>query len=373
MRRWSGFALALAFTAGQAAAQEDAPPWPPLSILGDEVAPGQRRRLELALTESFSGSDIPTPVVVIRGAEPGPTLCLIAGIHGDEVNGIEIVRRLVEHVEPEGLRGTILAVPIVNLPAFRRGSRYLPDRRDLNRYFPGSPTGSVASRMAHAFFDKVIRRCDALVDMHTGSFHRANLFQVRADLSRDDILELARGFDAVVVVNNRGQLGTLRRAASDAGIPAVTIEAGEPTRFLEREVDRGVVGIEGLLSYLGMRDAAFLLEEADQMIYYKSSWVRSEAGGILSSRVALGERVTRGQVLGLVTNPISSKVAPIHSPYDGRVIGMALDQLVMPGFAAFHVALDSEERISSDERFPQDLDGVMGEEAHEIDVEERNE
>ena len=177
-------------------------------------------------------------MLVVAGAQAGPVVCLTGGIHGDELNGVEVVRRsLAQARSPRELRGTLIGVPIVNLAAFRRGSRYLPDRRDLNRFFPGNARGSSAARLARSLFD-VLRHCDALVDVHSGSFHRTNLPQVRGDLRKPEVLRLAKAFGSEIAVHNEGRPGTLRRAATEAGIPAIAYEAGEPMRFQEDAIDR---------------------------------------------------------------------------------------------------------------------------------------
>jgi predicted deacylase len=294
----------------------------------------------LVVTASLAGVDIATPVFVQRGFAPGPALCLTAGIHGDEVNGVEVVRRVLAQVDAKTLKGTLISVPIVNVSAVRRGSRYLPDRRDLNRYFPGHPNGSAASRIAHRFFDSVIRHCDALVDIHTGSFHRSNLHQLRADLRRPQVLELARGLGSQIVIHNTGRTGTLRGAAVAAGVPAITIEGGEPARLSIPEVELGVASILRLMANLEMFPGAILPDtQPVQEFYDRGHWIRASVGGILVSRVELGQRVRQGQELGTITDPLSSRGQRILAPSTGRIVGMAFDQLVMPGFAAFHVAV----------------------------------
>ncbi len=310
-------------------------------MLDEEVAPGESKRLQLVVTETLEGTALPLPVIVHRGIAPGPTLCLTAGVHGDEVNGVEVVRRIAEETQASELRGTLISVPIVNLSAVRRGSRYLPDRRDLNRYFPGRPGGSSASRIAYRFFENVIRRCDALVDLHTGSFHRSNLHQIRADLSQPAVLNLARGLGAEIVVHNPGRKGTLRGAAVDAGVPAVTVEAGEPARLSMMEVQKSVESIRRLMVHLGMASGEEAPEPPPQTLYYRSLWVRADGGGILVSEVALGQNVVRGETLGTITDPLSSRRHVLRAPAPGRVIGMAFDQLVMPGFATIHLAIPS--------------------------------
>jgi hypothetical protein len=308
----------------------------PFVLLGESIPPASARRLAWSGTEQFEGVSIDTPVHVAHGAEPGPVLCLTAAVHGDELNGIEIVRRVLDHVEPATLGGTVIGVPIVNIQAFRDGSRYLPDRRDLNRHFPGSPRGSAASRIAHSLFTKVVLHCDALVDLHTGSFERINLPQLRADLSHAGVAALARGFGATVVVNSQPREGTLRAAATQAGVPTVTFEAGGPAQLEPEQIAHGVRGIRALLDTLGMvaQTRPWTDREAT---YVDSSWVRADRGGILMTAVDLGSEVREGDLLGRLIDPITNKTTPIRAPGGGRVIGMARNQVLMPGFAAYHL------------------------------------
>jgi uncharacterized protein len=310
----------------------------PLQILGQSVAPGDVKRLALPVAESVGG-EVSTPVLVVAGAKPGKVVCLTGGIHGDELNGVEVVRRSLNRLKPAELHGTVIGVPIVNLAAFRRGSRYLPDRRDLNRFFPGNPRGSSAARLARTLFDEVVRHCTAIVDVHSGSFHRSNLPQVRGDLRKPEVLKLAKAFGAPLAIHNEGRPGTLRRAATDVGIPTISYEAGEPMRFQEDAIALGVVGVRQLLASLEMLPPS---TESPQQpaIYYRSRWIRADEGGILAARAKLGDVVQANQVLGTVFDPISNQKAKIRAPERGRVIGVAIDQLVMPGYAAFHIATD---------------------------------
>jgi len=341
----------------------------PFELLGEQVEPGEFKRLSWFDRQSFPGLEVPVPVLVVHGQAAGPVLCLTAAIHGDELNGIEIVRNLVFGIDPETLKGTVVGVPIVNIHGFQRNSRYLPDRRDLNRFFPGNATGSSASRIAHSFFQSIIRHCDGLVDLHTGSLRRANLPQLRADLNNDSIAEFTRGFGATVVLHSDGASGTLRRAASDFGIPAVTLEAGEPMRFQPDEVSHGVRALRSLMNHLGM-DARASFWEEPRPIYYRSSWVRADSGGILSSRVELGDQVEEGELLGNITDPITNSRSEVRSPFRGRLLGKALGQSVMPGFALYHIGIrtrdedderewvvDAFELIESCEEFELDHDG----------------
>ncbi len=347
-------------------------------LLDHSVARGTTARLGMSISESFAGSQVETPVVVIHGREKGTTLCVVAGIHGDEVNGVEVVRRLVNSVSPISLRGTLIAVPIANLSAFRRGSRYLPDRRDLNRYFPGRMFGSSASRIARHLFESVIRRCDAVVDLHTGSFHRSNLHQLRADLSQPATLQLAADFGGAVVVNNAGRVGTLRRATTDVGIPAITLEAGEPTRFEEAQVVEALTGLIRLMTAREMIGDPIVQPEPTPkprptIAYLGTRWVRSDQGGILVSHVELGDEIERGQILGTISDPLSEDVEAVVSPVSGRLLGMALDQVVMPGFAAYHIGFESHPIDQTGVVKPTQLGPADALDPEALDLEERPE
>jgi hypothetical protein len=314
----------------------------PLELLGVELPAGSSQRLSWSATELFEGVPVSTPVLVVNGALPGPTLCLTAAVHGDELNGVEVVRRVMHKLVPGKLSGAIIGIPIVNVQGFRRGSRYLPDRRDLNRYFPGNPTGSAAARIAHSLFTNIIVHCDALVDLHTGSFERANLPQIRADLRNPDVVTLTQGFGAMVILHSSPAVGTLRFAATEAGIPAVTLEAGGPSQLELKEVNHGVKGLETLISTLGMVQKRPPWSHSEP-VYYSSSWVRVDSGGILLADVSLGSTVRKGDLLGTITDPMSNASSELRSPYSGRVIGMARNQVVMPGFAAFHIGIETTE------------------------------
>ena len=330
---------------------------PSLFILGTEVEPSTSTRLSWSPDSSFASIAVPTPVLVVNGSDAGPTLCVTAAIHGDELNGIEVVRRVLYDLDSERLAGAVIGVPIVNLQGFRRASRYLPDRRDLNRYFPGHPRGSAASRLAYSFFNDVISHCDALIDVHTGSFQRTNLPQLRADLKNPDIRELSQNFGSTVVLHSAGAEGTLRRAAADFGIPSVTLEAGEPARLQENIVAHGTKGVMTVLHELGMvkRAPRWGSREA---VYYRSRWERADSGGVLFSLVELGDNVEKDEVLGTITDPITNVATEIRASNEGRILGMALNQFVMPGFAAYRIGIPPENRRQvQPEDFPEPNQG----------------
>jgi len=312
---------------------------PPFKLLGAEVPAGESRKLSWLANQHYSGIETPTPVLVAHGVQPGKVLCVTAAVHGDEINGIEIARRVFYKTDPKELTGTLIVLPIVNLHGFERGYRYLADRRDLNRYFPGVADRSSASRIAHSLFTGVIRHCQALVDLHTGSFHRTNLPQLRADLSNAGVVQLTKGFGATAVLNDKGASGTLRRAATDGGIPAVVLEAGEPLRFQPEEVQHGAKGVESLMFHLGMVKKSWHWGEP-QPVYYEALWVRASQGGILMASVEPGDKVEMGQLLGTVTDPISNVRTRVLSPQSGRVLGMAVNQMVMPGYAMFRIGIE---------------------------------
>lgn len=334
--------------------------WDAIELLGRSVSAGGKRRLFLRASESFAGTSVEIPVPVIRGLTPGPTVCLTAGVHGDELNGVEIVRKVFETIAPADLSGMLIGVPVVNLHGFRRSSRYLPDRRDLNRFFPGHPGGSSASRIASALFQNVVLHCDRLVDFHTGSFHRTNIPQLRADLRRPEVLEMARGFGTPLIIHSEGAPGTLRRAAMNAGITAITYEAGEPMRFQVEEIARGFEGMRQLLATMDMVGRPSRRGEPE--VFYHSRWVRVNDGGIFITERELGEAVDAGDVLGAVTDPVSNQRSQVIAPVPGRIIGMALSQVVIPGFAAFHLGLPGDappydsDRILPAELRPDQLD-----------------
>ncbi len=327
----------------QSASAAETRAWSSIEISGQSVAPGESARFFVNLAQTLGGTSrmLDAFVVVTRGVKPGPTLCLTAGIHGDELNGVEIAHRIYAETMPDKLAGTLIAVPTVNMPGLRSGNRYLPDRRDLNRGFPGNQNGSLASRIAYQLYHGVIRHCDALIDLHTGSASRTNLPQVRTDLESPRALALARSFGVGVVLHGAGPKGSLRRAVLDADVPAVIYEAGGPLRFEEDEIALGVRGVRNVMVDLGMLKQMSKVRRS--VIYRKTIWVRSgDATGIFLTPRKPGDRVRRDDVLGKVTDPITEQSVEILAPHDGIIIGMAVPQLVLPGYGLFHLGYDPD-------------------------------
>jgi predicted deacylase len=312
----------------------------PFVIGGRTVAAGERARLELPVANLYTSAPVVLPVVVVRGSQTGPTLFVSAALHGDEIIGVEIIRRLLRMPALAGLRGTVLAVPIVNTLAFLHQSRYLPDRRDLNRSFPGSKSGSVGARLAHLFLREIVDRSDYGVDLHTGAIHRPNLPQIRGDLANPESLRLCKAFGIPLLLNSEPTEGTLREYTTKKGIPVILYESAEALRFDETCIRIGVQGVLNVLYELDMLDRPKGTRKAalDPVIAQSATWARSPASGVLRAQVALGDVVRQDQVIGIVGDPLSENEMPISSPATGVVIGRLNLPLVHEGDAAFHIA-----------------------------------
>lgn len=320
--------------------------WGSIEALGQVIQPGTKHRLVSQPLEDFSGMRMSVPVWIARGQRPGPTLALTAGIHGDELNGVEIARRIFVETAPSELAGTLVVLPVLNRHGFLAGSRYMHDRRDLNRAFPGSSKGSAASIIANAVFEPVIRRADALIDLHTASDRRINLPQIRTDLSNPDALNLARHFGIGVVLNGAGPSGSLRRSALDAGIPAIIYEAGGVLVLQTEEIERGVIGVRNVMRHMKMISAESDAAEQVATVFRKTHWLRVPKGaaGMFLTDHKPGDEVKSGQKLGDVVDPLSDKKSAIVSPNDGIIIGMVVPTIVYPGDALFHLGLERIEQ-----------------------------
>jgi predicted deacylase len=310
----------------------------PLVIGDTEIGPGQRVNVDLPIANLYTATSLLMPMRVVRGKRPGPTLFVSAAIHGDELNGVEIIRRLLKRKALRSLRGTLLAVPIVNVHGFIDQSRYLPDRRDLNRSFPGSAKGSIAARLANTFLKQVVLKSDFGIDLHTGAIDRANLPQIRANLDDPKISELAKAFGVPVIVNAAMRDGSLRACADGHGIPVMIYEAGEALRFDELSIKAGVRGILRVMRRLGMLPAVRSAEKAPALTARSTSWVRASISGIVTAPVGLGRRVREGERLATITDPLGTQEEPVTAPFDGLVIGASRLPLAYEGDALFHLA-----------------------------------
>ncbi|GHY81780.1 hypothetical protein VCSRO75_0195 [Vibrio cholerae] len=307
------------------------------SFLGETIPPSSRRVIELEAAKLYTDSPLSIPIEVLHGASTGPVLMINAAIHGDELNGVEIIRQLLNTLDEKKLKGTVIAVPIVNVFGFIHKSRYLPDRRDLNRCFPGSEKGSLASRMAYTFFSKVAERCDYILDLHTGAIHRTNLPQIRADLSNSETLRIAQAFATPVIIDSPLRDGSLRSEAEKQQIPVLTYEAGEALRFDPIAINAGIIGIKRVMQSIGMLRPS-RKKIPNSIIAKSTSWLRAEADGILRTLVSLGDKVEKGQVLAYINSPLGKLEVEIRANKSGIVIGQQTLPLVNEGDAVFHLA-----------------------------------
>lgn len=302
------------------------------------VLPGETRRLELPVARLPTHTMLHLPVTVMVGQRDGARLWLSAALHGDELNGMEIIRRVLQRVSPDRLRGVLLAVPIVNVFGFVTQSRYLPDRRDLNRSFPGSRTGSLAARTANMFLTEIVGRCTHGIDLHTAAPPRANLPQVRANLRDPETLRCAAAFGAPVMLHAKAPTGSLRGVATRRGIPLVMYEAGEPMRFNPEAIRPGVAGVLRVMAELGMISRRNAPRPQRSTVANRSKWLRAPQSGVLYLRTRLGRRVVGGRTLGTISDPLGESTVPFRAPFDGVIIGQTNNPLVHKGDAILHLA-----------------------------------
>jgi len=261
-----------------------------------------------------------------------------AAVHGDEVNGVEIIRRVLERIEPDSLKGCLIAVPIVNVFGFIQQSRYLPDRRDLNRCFPGSDRGSLASRLAHLFMTEIVDRCQYGIDLHTGSHYRTNLPQIRANLEDEETRRCAVAFGAPAMMHAATRDGSMRHAATARGVNMLLYEAGEPLRFAQDAIRIGTTGVLRVMRSLRMIASAPKAKTTHPIEIADSSWVRARRGGILRLDAGLGDRVQKSARLGVIADTFGDNPVSVRAPWGGIVIGHTVNPLVNQGDAIVHLA-----------------------------------
>jgi uncharacterized protein len=310
-----------------------------IEIAKETIAPGQLRRFELPVTRLATKTLVSLPVTVVNGVEPGHTLWLSAAIHGDELNGVEIIAQILGRINPQKLRGTIIAVSIVNVFGFIEQSRYLPDRRDLNRSFPGSENGSLTSRLANLFMREIVERSDFGIDLHTAAVHRINLPQIRANLEDETTYNCAKAFGAPLMMHSSSRDGSLRHAATKKGIPVLLYEAGEALRLDRLAIKVGISGIFGVLKHLEMYQDDLVPSIGNSLRAKQSKWIRASYGGIFHLLVNLGDKVARKQELGYITNAFGEKRIPIRATVGGIVISHIQNPLVNQGDAIIHIAI----------------------------------
>jgi len=312
----------------------------PFVLGGQEVLAGTRASIDLPIMDLSTHAPLTMPIQVIHGKKAGPTLFICAALHGDEINGVEMIRRLTQLSALKRISGTLLAVPIVNVFGFLSRARYLPDRRDLNRSFPGSPKGSLAGRLANLFLGEIVAQSTHGIDLHTGAIHRDNFPQIRADLDDEETLRLARSFGVPILINAGLREGSLRAEAGKKGVRVIVYEAGEALRFDETCIRAGLNGIVRVMRTLEMlRTSKRIQNPNGPLIIRDSRWERAPISGVLRSVTSLGATVRAGDQLGAISNPFGDNEIRVLSRFDGVVIGRSTLPVVNEGDALFHVGL----------------------------------
>jgi hypothetical protein len=307
-------------------------------IGGQTIRAGTTRDIRLKISETYTGDPVELPIRVIRARRPGPRVFLTAALHGDEINGTGIIRELMFREPPRLINGTLLCAPVLNPFGFENHDRYMLDRRDLNRCFPGSPTGSLASRIADRIFSDIVRQCDYGIDFHTAAVHRTNFPNVRGDLNNANVRVLARSFGCELIIDGKGPVGSLRRAACDAGCPTIILEAGEVSKMEPTVLEIGLRGVRNVLIELGMTRGQSRWP-CYQTTVRKTAWVRAQLGGLLRFHVAPGDIVEGGQPLATNESVFGEAQLVLLAPQDGVVLSVTTHPAVQPGEPVCHIAL----------------------------------
>ncbi len=334
----------------------------PLEISGVKIPAGKRKKIELPIAELFDYTKMAIPVEVVRGKEPGPVLFVSAAIHGDEINGVEVIKRLLASKRINSrMKGTLIAVPIVNAYGFNRNSRYLPDRRDLNRCFPGSRKGPLGHQIAYTFMKEIVEKSTHGIDLHTGAIHRKNLPQIRACLDDEETSRLAHSFGVPVIINSNIRDGSLRQAALDKGIPMLLFEGGEALRYEEKVIKTALMGILSVMESIDMissKKKNHAPQKKDVYTARSSYWIRAPQSGSLRLQTKLGSKIMTGELLATISDPYGSNAIRVESRKTGIVIGMTMLPLLNKGDAMFHIATfhDSEAVEERLEIFDEILD-----------------
>ncbi|WP_247728262.1 succinylglutamate desuccinylase/aspartoacylase family protein [Halovivax limisalsi] len=337
----------------------------PFTYSGGRVDPGETANIRYGISETYLGDPIRIPVTIVNGSGPGPTVFLTAASHGDELNGIEVVREVAHDWDHTDLHGTLVCVPVLNVPGFLAQERYLPIYdRDLNRSFPGKSDSTSAKRMADRIFSNFIAPCDFGLDFHTSTRGRTNMLHVRADTGDEAVKRLAFAFSSNVVIDGEGPEGTLRREATRAGVPTITIEMGEAHRFQRTLIDRALTGVASVLAEVGCHPESSVhwpgwrtvIEEAGE-----KTWLRADAGGIVDMKLGRGELVREGEVICTITNPFKEEddIVSVEAPFTGLIVGVLENPVVYPGNPLCHlVALDDDTLRALERELEKSLSGL---------------
>jgi predicted deacylase len=319
--------------------KHEQPPAAPFVIQESTVTPGTALDVAIPVSQQVGGFSAQLTLRVLHGSKPGPSVFVSGAVHGDEIIGTAIIQRLAQQLDPQQLCGTVILAPAVNIFGFLANSRYLPDRRDLNRSFPGSKRGSLAAQLANCFLDNVIERCSLGIDIHSAAVHRYNLPQIRIASGNPYLVELAMAFGAPVIIESPLRDGSMRELAAQRDTPMLLLEAGEALRFDRLSVDIGVSGVTRVLAHIGMIDADDGLTSVGiPARANKSSWVRTPRGGVTHRRRKSGDAVHKGDLLCTVGGLFGEDQVEMISPIDGIIIGHATLPVVNQGDALFHIA-----------------------------------
>ncbi len=310
----------------------------PFHLAGHKVAAGSRMSIKIPAARLYNDTPMDLHAEVFHGTKSGPVILVCAAIHGDELNGIEICRRLMSELDPATLLGTVILVPIVNVYGFIQQSRYLPDRRDLNRCFPGSERGALGSRLAYLFNQSLVQAATHIIDLHTGAIHRSNLPQIRVDTDNAEALAMAEAFGSPVILHAKERDGSLRALASELGIPLILYEAGEALRFDYPAIKAGVSGVINVMKTLKIMKGRRSRRKMTPVIARRSSWVRSNNDGLVIPKVQLGQTIAKHEVIAHTVNPHGEELHGIKSPCNGIVIGMSNIPVANEGEALFNIA-----------------------------------
>lgn len=316
---------------------------------------GKVHHLRVDMVRDGLGEMIRMPVIVVRGALPGPTVGVTAAIHGNELNGVRIIQRLLPELDPASLSGTIVAVPVVNVPGYLRTQREFSDRVDLNRIMPGREGGTESEVYAARFLDRVVRVFDYLIDLHTASFGRVNSLYVRADMKNPVTARMAYLQSPQIIVHNAGSDHTLRGAADEMGIPAITVEVGDPQRFQRKMIKSSLVGTLNVLEHLAMIDDVEDEPSHEPILCGRSFWIYTDRGGVLDVLPDVAARVTKGQLIARVTDVFGSLVREYHAPEDGIVVGKSSNPVNQAGSRVVHLGIEG-----MPESFPDPTQSLAG-------------
>ena len=308
---------------------------------GGAVGPGETQNVRYSISETYLGDPVRIPVTIVNGERDGPTAFLSAASHGDELNGVEVVREVAHEWDLSELAGTLVCLPVLNVPGFLAQQRYLPVYdRDLNRSFPGRSGSTSAKRMAHRIYTNFVEPCDFGIDFHTSTRGRTNMLHARGDLTDDGVSRLARAFGSHVIIDSEGPSGTLRGEATDAGIATLTVEMGEAHRFQRSLIDDALDGVESVFAEYEMLNSAVVRRPNWRTVVAGSAektWLRADSGGIVDVHYESGSLVDAGDRIATITNPFKEDVVAVSAPFTGLLLGVLENPVVYPGNPLCHL------------------------------------